>query len=237
MADDDRHFATLGAARTNLDGVGDGTAELIAQLHESGAANPLVFIRHSAREYGTTFNDLDNPLSEPGRDLARSLGERLPSFDAIHTWSSPSGRCVETAELIARASPMSVRGNRSHSDLSVFYVRNMRKIGGMLKHEGADATLAAWFEGRLDPAWMTPPDESIGRLKARLATIRDEAADGQLTLVVSHDWNLYLLRTMLLGTPFGGLPQPEYLEALAIWQDGDTLLACDPHHPAREISL
>ncbi len=238
MANEDAaNFATLGAARTDLDGVGDGTAELVARLHASGAKAPLVFIRHSAREYGTTFNDLDNPLSDAGRDLARRLGERLPRFDEIVTWSSPSGRCVETAELVAQSSPVPRRKNQAHEDLSVFYVRDMRKVGGMLKHEGSDATLGAWFDGKLDPSWMTPPDTSIERLKTRLAALRAEASSRQLTLVVSHDWNLYLLRTMLLGTPFGTLPQPEYLEALALWEEGDELLACDPHHAPRPIVL
>lgn len=234
--EDTSNFATLGTARADLTGVGDATVDTINRLHRSGK-KPLVFIRHSAREYGKAFNDLDNPLSDPGRELASRLGQRLPAFDEIVTWTSPSGRCVETAELIAGSSPMSANPNQTHEDLSVFYVRNMRKVGGMLKHLGSDATLSAWFRGEVDADWMTPALESAARLKARLASIRDAAQPGQLSLVVSHDWNLYLLRTLLLGTPFGELPQPEYLEALAIWEDGGSLMASDPHHPPQAIRL
>ena len=230
------NFATLGTARTDLAGVGDATVDTIHRLHRSGS-KPLVFIRHSAREYGKAFNDLDNPLSDPGRALASSLGQRLPAFDEIVTWTSPSGRCVETAELIAAGSPMSAQPNQTHEDLSVFYVRDMRRVGGMLKHQGSDATLSAWFRGEVDANWMTPASASANRLIARLAHIRDSAEPGQLTLVVSHDWNLYLLRTLLLGTPFGDLPQPEYLEALAIWEDGGALMASDPHHVPQIVRL
>ena len=65
------NFATLGTARTNLTGVGDATLDTIHRLHRS-SKQPQVFIRHSAREYGKAFNDLDNPLSN-ARACARTL--------------------------------------------------------------------------------------------------------------------------------------------------------------------
>ena len=60
---------------------------------------------------------------------------------------------------------MAANANQTHEDLSVFYVRDMRKVGGMLKHEGSDATLSAWFSGKVDPDWMTAdPARSRQRL-------------------------------------------------------------------------
>ncbi len=54
---------------------GDAIVELIAGVTERGVHHAVVLLRHSAREYHPQIHDLENPLTDEGRALARRLGE------------------------------------------------------------------------------------------------------------------------------------------------------------------
>jgi broad specificity phosphatase PhoE len=203
---------------------------LLSSLHQvpgSGRArrSVLAFIRHSARHYGQAENDLDNPLSELGRALCHRFGGALPAWGEFSTRSSMSGRCIETAELIGtshgrpRALPHQVT-----EELSAFYVRDMRRVGGMMKHLTPQETLRRWFAGDVPPEIMAPPREAAARLMAAITDRLAAAPSDHLMLCVSHDWSIYLLRHVVLGLRYGEHPPAEYLDGLAFWLDDDSLM-------------
>jgi broad specificity phosphatase PhoE len=213
--------------RRDLEDTHHGAAMLsvLQSLHET-ATRPsvLAFIRHSARHYGQAENDLDNPLSDHGRALCHRFGAALPRWSGYATLSSTSGRCIETAELISashahpRAAP-----NRTLDALAAFYVRDLRKVGGMMKHLSPEETLRRWFAGEVPAAVMMPPLDAAHRVMATIVdTLRAAPADA-LTLCVSHDWTLYLLRHVVLELLYGDHPPAEYLDGFAFWLDGDEL--------------
>jgi broad specificity phosphatase PhoE len=185
----------------------------------------LAFIRHSARYYGQAENDLDNPLSDHGRALCHSFGVGLPSWGAFSTRSSTSGRCIETAELIgaSHAHPRALP-NQPSEDLAAFYVRDMRKVGGMMKHLTPEVTLRRWFAGEVKPEVMVPPREAADRLMSTIVDTLSTSPPDHLTLCVSHDWSVYLLRHMVLDLFYGEHPPVEYLDGLAFWFDGGGLI-------------
>ena len=53
---------------------GDAIVELVAGVTERGVQHAVVLLRHSALEYNPQIHDLDNPLTDEGRALARRLG-------------------------------------------------------------------------------------------------------------------------------------------------------------------
>jgi broad specificity phosphatase PhoE len=193
-------------------------------------------MRHSARHYGQTENDLDNPLSETGRELAMRFGGLLPPWRHLRVFTSPSGRCVETGDLIRRGFG---RGGTvtPRDDLSVFYVRDMRRVGGMLKHLGVDRTLHRWFDGEVDPQWMEAADASLDRLLACLLELFRAAPCNSLTLCVSHDWNLYLLTHLALGVPYAEQPRAEYLDCILFYEQGGQVRVADRHRGHRRFDF
>ena len=79
---------------------GDRTLAMLDSLETVGVERAALIMRHSAREYVAGRHDLANPLTDAGRAYARNFGERLGPAWALRAYSSPAGRCVETAELI-----------------------------------------------------------------------------------------------------------------------------------------
>jgi broad specificity phosphatase PhoE len=232
MADDDATVsngnATPGAAMLSV----------LQSLHAPRARPRVVaLIRHSARHYGRTENDLDNPLSDLGRTLCREFGAALPRWQAFGTLSSSAGRCIETAELIgaSHAHPRATE-NRTLEALAAFYVRDMRRVGGMMKHLSPQETLRRWFAGELPSEVMTQPGEAAERIAAAIVGLLRSAPDDSLTLCVSHDWSIYLLRHMVLELLYGEHPPAEYLDGFAFWFDGDALVVSSALCGVRRIA-
>jgi phosphohistidine phosphatase len=64
----------------------------------------LFLVRHADAAFATpALSDADRYLTRPGRDAARSLGDRLRWYDCRATamWTSPLTRAVQTAEILA----------------------------------------------------------------------------------------------------------------------------------------
>jgi broad specificity phosphatase PhoE len=209
-----------------------GTAMLsvLTELHARGTApasrpSVLAFIRHSARHYGQAENDLDNPLSDEGRTLCARFGKALPAWGEFSTRSSSAERCIETADLIrvSHGHPRA-RANEIDEAFAAFYVRDMRRVGGMMKHLSPQETLRRWFAGSIPAAVMMPPDAAAQRVLGAIAQQLAAAPADTLTLCVSHDWSIYLLRHMMLELLYGEHPPAEYLDGLAFWRDGNDLM-------------
>jgi broad specificity phosphatase PhoE len=79
----------------------DQTLTVIHQLLHQDITKIAAIVRHSERFYGTT------PSSEPfmgltpaGMEYAVKMGEQFPAAPLPRLYSSPFGRCIETAYLI-----------------------------------------------------------------------------------------------------------------------------------------
>ena len=64
------------------------------------AVRGVLLMRHSAREFNRDINDLLNPLTDHGRQLAVAMGGALTADIQLRGYASPPERCVETAELL-----------------------------------------------------------------------------------------------------------------------------------------
>ena len=108
---------------------GDHTLAVLDSLETVGVERAALIMRHSAREYVAGRHDLANPLTDAGRAYARNFGERLGSARALRAYSSPAGRCVETAELICQGQNASPGARvRPVEALGVFYALDQQRM-------------------------------------------------------------------------------------------------------------
>ncbi len=234
----ERDFMTIGPANhpTESNTFGAATLDLLQAAQDSGQTAVFSLVRHSARHYGQADNDLDNPLSEEGRELCRRFGQALPRWTTLTTSASSSGRCIETAELVASthlSSPASTPA--LPKELAVFYVRDMRRVGAMMKHEGSPAVLQRWFNNDLSSDVMQPPAEAADRILRHIHEQLETPGSKGLHLGVTHDWTLYLLRQQWLGLGLATAPPVNYLDGMVIWRQGEHLYLSSPWAPVQQL--
>ena len=78
------------------------TVKMIKDRFAKGADRGVLLMRHSAREYRRDIHDLQNPLTELGRDLALRMGDMLGTDLKMRGFASTAQRCIDTADLIMR---------------------------------------------------------------------------------------------------------------------------------------
>ena len=78
---------------------GDQSLHMIHTLLAEGVEHLVVLMRHSARDFHTDRHDLENQLTEEGRELSVRLGKEIPKAMLMRAYSSPAQRCIDTAEL------------------------------------------------------------------------------------------------------------------------------------------
>jgi broad specificity phosphatase PhoE len=196
-------------------------------LREEKIQKRLVLMRHSVRERDPEKSEADDPISDNGRELARSFGERLyPKCDA-RIWTSPIGRCVETGARISagfRETGGNILGSEEIWQLGAFYVKNLKSVSSLLYRTGESIPLIRkWIAGELPTDWM---DEAKGVLitmtKALMDILGALEAD-QMAICVTHDWNVYLLRTLLLDLNLEQQDPVNYLDGFLLYQFADQI--------------
>ena len=90
------------------------TNALVERVRGTGVDSMTLLMRHSAREYAPGRHDLENPLTEAGRQFARDFGLRLAPELTLRAYASPVARCIDTADLIHAA--QLERGGRGAGD-------------------------------------------------------------------------------------------------------------------------
>jgi hypothetical protein len=222
-----------------LEKYGAATLDLVERLIGRGVRHGVVLMRHSAREFAPDRHDLENPLTEQGRELALELGAKLPKHLLLRAYASPPERCMETAALVLeghRREGGETTRHRPLEALGVFYALDQMKMWkGMDAAGGLVAYLGAWIRGEVAPDVMIPADVAAGLILRVLAQkIRQPVADAQLDLCVSHDMTLYLVREVLLGEPADG-PAVGFLDALVLYEDADGLWMTSHHGERRRL--
>ena len=220
-------------ARTNV---------LVERVRASGVEHMTLLMRHSAREYAPGRHDLENPLTEAGRQYARDFGLRLSPELALRGYASPVARCIDTAELIHAA--QLERGGRGSGGcrpveaLGVFYVLDQMRMFKALSasEDGLAGFVQAWMRGDVPEDVMMAPRVAASSLTKLLARrLAGQEGGPALDLCVSHDITVYLMRSVLLALDPETGPV-RYLDGLALWWDGDRLMAATHDQDALDVS-
>ncbi|MEQ9507797.1 MAG: histidine phosphatase family protein [Alloalcanivorax xenomutans] len=181
--------------------------------------------RHSVRELAKNgFADYRLPLTPEGIELARDWGGQL-ARPVSAFYSSPVGRCVDTAKAMAEGAlraglidrPMDVLTDNTLVEPGC-YVQDMNRVGPTFLKMGAmrflNRHLQNPFEGMLSPA------DGCAKLAGYL---RDrEPGRGELAVHVTHDTILAVLVAELEGRrSINQDDWPWMMEGLWVWfQDG-----------------
>ena len=219
---------------------GDATLGLIEAALDDGARQMAVLMRHSARTFHRDIHDLENQLTDEGRDLCQRLGSKLPQGLELRGYASPAQRCLETAQIVLdtyRDQGGTVSRVRPIEAFGPFYALDQQRMWkGLSAAEGMHAYVQQWLDGELPVGIMLPTPLAASALLQQLAArLNDKTADGRLTFCVSHDLSLLMLRSEVLKQ--GPELQPvEFLDALVLYRKGDSLLLASHLGPPQPVS-
>lgn len=221
---------------------GEHTLALVQQALARGADHLVLLMRHSAREFAPDIHDLENPLTDEGRELARDLGGKLPRELLLRGYASPAARCVETADLILeghRSADGRVTRTRPIEGLGVFYVLDQMKMFRIMQAaEGQLPFLEHWFDGGV-PADVMMPANVAARLVAQVAAekLNQPLEKPQLDILVTHDMTLYTVRDRLLRQTTQQFGSIDFLDGLVLFRKDSELLLQSHHGEPASIHI
>ncbi|NKB97015.1 MAG: hypothetical protein GKR90_00735 [Pseudomonadales bacterium] len=219
---------------------GQETGRLVAQVFEEGVDRAVLLMRHSARTFDRSINDLLNDLTDHGRNLCASLGESLPKDLRVRGYASPPRRCVETAELVINAH-VAAGGDgartRALEALGVFYVLDQQKMWKILtSSNGLADYVAKWFAEELPVDAMIPAPQAVDLVMQVLLPKLATPMEGRsLDLCVTHDMTVFTMRHGLGLEPVSG-PDVEFLDGLILFEKGGRKFVRSHHGGEIEVS-
>ncbi|HYB79469.1 MAG TPA: histidine phosphatase family protein [Thermoplasmata archaeon] len=178
-----------------------------------------IVIRHAERLPIPHARDLNYVgLTDSGVIAAEEMGRQLARYAGIRILHSPVARCEQTA--LALSSGARTAGS------TVFEIRSERRLGGsyLIDRDSAlrkadtlgTSFIREWFSGRLEPGLMLSLSESLrihlDLMKERLGST---GLGPRLEVLVTHDWNVSVLREGFLGVRNEDVGWPEYLDGVS----------------------
>ncbi len=204
---------------------GSKLLETIRTLPPGGGA--AVVLRHAAR---FPIADPSEPtlaeITPAGAAAAESFGAQITGFDELRIFHSPVKRCAQTAENIARgAGRAGLRVNLvgAHATLGVDYIKDPVEVGRMNTLHG-EKFVRLWFSGRVPEAAILPAVRiATAKVNFLAERLKEPGKRGRrLDLHVTHDWNVIILRELMLNVRHEEAGWLNYLDGVAIsWQAGD----------------
>jgi hypothetical protein len=154
--------------------------------------------------------------------LAADLGTRLAALlgcgDRVVLGHSPVLRCGQTAAAIhagltAAARAATVIGERGH--LGGPYLRDPKPaldLAAQLGHH----FLRQWFDGSVPESLVQPRPDAAREQVDRALEVLDRPETPRLAVLVSHDWNLMLVREHYFGVRHEEAGWIDFLDGVAI---------------------
>ena len=155
----------------------------ILQLPDNSTHSLLV--RHSDRDKiakGTFGNDV--PLNEKGLQNALAFGQGLSGLKINRIFSSPVGRCIQTAEQIRKGCGQDIEIFESNAlGLPGLHINDEVAAGSYFLEHGLHKIYEQFVEGIEMPGMVHRDD--LGKILTEF--IVGNSAESGLTIFVSHD--------------------------------------------------
>ncbi|MEX1315004.1 MAG: histidine phosphatase family protein [Desulfotignum sp.] len=201
----------------------DQTLSVIQQLLNQNITKIAAIIRHSERFYGATSrSEPFMGLTPVGMEYALEMGQNFPSSPLLRLYSSPFGRCIETAYLIdkgfTRQHGIDLPHNLPQEQLAPFYIKDIKKALNLLKEQGTRTYIRNWFDNRLNETVMENPATTTAALTRFMTDQVNRLADNEIAICVSHDWNIYPLKEFALGLTHEEAGDIGYLDGVVFFE-------------------
>jgi hypothetical protein len=163
-----------------------------------GHGRAALFVRHSER-VGEEIATEEDGLTEKGRVMALELGRSLRPFGPIRVFSSPVGRCIDTARLISEGASVTgeVTVSTNLGGPGVFVVDG-DTVMARLNDMGLSPFIRSWFTGEL-PLTEVRSCETGSRALMDWAICELSSRPKGLDVHVSHDLDLTPVLVHYLG--------------------------------------
>ncbi|PTQ89256.1 histidine phosphatase family protein [Agitococcus lubricus] len=184
----------------------------------------ILLTRHSIRELAApnAIAGYDLPLTPEGILLAEQWGERL-TRPIRAFYSSPVGRCLDTAKAMARGAGIDLPITQSHVLVEPgCFVQSVRKVGALFLQMGPIAFANHHLQQDLDG--VLSPKEGAKKIIHYLYHSQPHLDEASLTVHVTHDTILaafiYHLRQQ---TRISEQDWPAMMEGVWLWFDQERL--------------
>lgn len=198
-------------------------------------------MRHTAR------HPIANPetptlaeITPEGAEAAEEFGACLTGFDRLRLFHSPVKRCGQTAACIAEGATgagLKVELVGPREEIGVDFIVDQPEAGRLTLLHG-DHFVRLWMEGKIPTKVVRPAREVALRHAAFAATrLRDPLSDDgrRLDLHISHDWNIIVLREILLGVRHEDTGWLTFLDGVTFTAGNDGIRALYREHVSKPL--
>lgn len=190
-----------------------------------GAAVALV-LRHAERDAVIDFRVHEAALlTLRGHAQAHAAGIRIgralaaladvPRLTLVH---SPVARCKQTADGIALGAARYASRVQTDPDFAAPFILQRERTEELVMQLGFAAFIRDWFDDKLPRDVLRSRKDSA---HLQLRTVGRYVAPGTLTVCVTHDWNIAVMREEFLQLrPEHGWPH--FLDGVVVVRDDDS---------------
>lgn len=204
--------------------------ELLATIHATRAERTAALLRHAARHPIVDPREpLAAELTPAGRQDAEAFGALITGFDRLRLFHSPVKRCQQTAECVAAGAAragLAVELAGAQPELGVPYILNQIETGRMSGQHG-EHFVRLWFTNQVsEQLILRAPDIARRKLAYLAAKLQEPVTGGRrLDLHISHDWNVLILRELLLGVRHEDAGWAPFLDGVVFTAETENLRA------------
>jgi len=214
--------------------------ELLTAIASLSADTPAaVIMRHAARyQIANSAQPTLAEITPEGAAAAEEMGRRLSGFERVRLFHSPVKRCQQTADCLARGIQevgIMVDHVGPEIALGVDYILDLTEAGRLSDLHG-EHFVRLWMKKQISEAVVRAAKPIVEEKLAYLTTKLAEPSSGgrRLDLHVTHDWNILILRELLLNLRHEEMGWLAFLDGLAFARHADQLEVVYRDHRRRQ---
>ncbi|QLH74540.1 MAG: histidine phosphatase family protein [Methanomassiliicoccales archaeon] len=194
-----------------------------------------MIIRHADRggELGQIVRN-DEGLNETGIRRARELGSRLTRFNMLKAFSSPVGRCVDTAKLISEGFGQGIVPERTELlGMSAPFMVDTKRAYDKMRELGLIGFVDLYVNDKIDRSIALPCGQGMKMLLSyAIEKIKD--MDNGLGLFITHDMIITPPMAYYFGYDFRTKGLVPFLDGIILYRTDNGLVA---RYDGREIPV
>jgi hypothetical protein len=203
--------------------------ELLTAIASLPADAPAAAIMRHAARYPIA-NSAQPTLAEitpEGAAAAEEMGRRFSGFERVRLFHSPVKRCQQTAACLARGLKgvgIAIDHIGPEDALGVDYILDLKEAGRLSDLHG-EHFVRLWMQQQISDSVVRAAKPIVEEKLAYLTTKLTEPSQGgrRLDLHITHDWNILILRELLLDLRHEEMGWLAFLDGLAFAQKADQL--------------